>query len=86
MKNLFHGNLKVCQLTRLLLLLLIVFFPSIKWYKNFNFCLIFKGSYLKETLENVINCFIVYKLDGKSQDLNSDRSLKGLRIWSYYIN
>ena len=55
--------------------------PSIKWHWNPNFCLIFKGSCLKQrgitsTPSNKIFCFIVYKLDTWSQDLRSNVSLK----------
>ena len=55
--------------------------PSIKWYKNSNFCLIFKGSGVKQknatfTPPNIINIFIDYELDTWSQDLNSDFTLK----------
>ena len=46
-----------------------------------NFCLIFKGSFLKQrnatsTPPNRINYFIVYKLDVWSQDVNSYFTLK----------
>ena len=42
--------------------------PSTKWSENSNFCLIFKGSVLKQkkatfTPPNIINFFIVYELD-----------------------
>ena len=42
--------------------------PSTKWYENSNFCLIFKGSVLKQkkttfTPPNIINFFIAYELD-----------------------
>ena len=54
---------------------------SIKWYENLNFCLIFKGSCLKQkdatfTPPIIINFFIVYELDTCSWDLNSDFPLK----------
>ena len=57
------------------------FFPSIKWYGDSNFCLVFKGSCLKQknatdTPPNRIIFFIVYELDTWSQDLNSDFTLK----------
>ena len=53
----------------------------IKWYGNSNFCLIFKGSCLKQkssiyTPPNRINVFIVYNLDTWSRNLNSDFTLK----------
>ena len=56
--------------------------PSIKWYKNSNFCLIFKGSCLKPknatfTSSDIINYFVVYELDTWSRDLNSYFTLKG---------
>ena len=58
-----------------------IFSPLIKWYKNLNFCLIFKGSCLKQqkatyTHPNIIIYFIVYELDKWSQDLNSDFTLR----------
>ena len=56
--------------------------PSINWYDNSKFCLIFKGSCLKQknatfTPTNRINFFIVYELNTWSRDLNSHFSLKG---------
>ena len=55
--------------------------PSIKWYENSNFYLIFKGSCLKQktttfTPPNIIIFFVVYELDTWSRDLNSDFTLK----------
>ena len=55
--------------------------PSIKWYGNSNFCLVFKGSCLKSKNGNYthpsgIMFFIVYELDTWSRDLNSDFTLK----------
>ena len=55
--------------------------PSIKWYGNSNFCLVFKGSCLKQkkatnTPPNRINFIIVYELDTWSRSLNSDFTLK----------
>ena len=58
--------------------------PSIKWYKNLSFSLIFKGSCLKPkkkknttyTPPNIISFFIVYELDAWSRDINSDFTLK----------
>ena len=55
--------------------------PSIKWYGNLNFCLIFKESCLKEknatyTPPNVIKLFIVYELDTWLRDLSSNFTLK----------
>ena len=42
--------------------------PTFKWYRNSNFCLVFKGSYLKPdqatfTSPNIIHFSIVYELD-----------------------
>ena len=56
-------------------------FLSIKWYENSNFCLVFKGSCLKQnnatyTPPSRINVFIDYELDIWSRDLNSDFTLK----------
>ena len=46
--------------------------PSTKWYKNSNFCLIFKGSCLKKNaIPPNIKFSIVCKLDAGPQDLNS---------------
>ena len=55
--------------------------PSIKWYENSNFCLVFKGSCLKQknatyAPPNIIYFFIVFELDTWSRDLNSDFTLK----------
>ena len=52
--------------------------PSIKWYENSNFYLIFKGSCLKQksATSNIINFFTVYELDTQTQDLNSDFTVK----------
>ena len=55
--------------------------PSIKWYKNLTFYLIFKRSCSKQknatfTPPNIINIFIVYELDTWSRDLNSDFTVK----------
>ena len=64
--------------------------PSIKWYEDSNFCLIFKRNCLKQkkkkkkkkkknatfTPANRINLFIVYDLDTWSRDLNSNFTLK----------
>ena len=57
------------------------FSPSIKWHGNSFFCLVFKGSCLKQkhatyTSPNRINIFIAYELDTCSQDFNSDFILK----------
>ena len=54
---------------------------SIKWYKDANFCLIFKGSCLRQknatfTPLNRIHFFIVYKLNTWSRNLNFDFTLK----------
>ena len=83
LKKLYHGNLKVSQPKNLLLvlLLMIVFFPSIKCYEDSNFCLSFKGSCLKQknstfTPPNRMTFFIVYKLDTWSRHLNFDFTLK----------
>ena len=55
--------------------------PSIKWYGISNFCLVFKGSCLKQKNEtytppNRIIFFIFYELDTWSRDLSSDFTLK----------
>ena len=55
--------------------------PSIKWYKNSIFCLIFKGSCLKYknatfNSPNIIIVFIIYELDTWSRDLHFDFTLK----------
>ena len=55
--------------------------PSIKWYQNFYFCLIFKKSCLKQKNATVIPpnkiiFFIKYELDTWSWDLNSNFTLK----------
>ena len=54
---------------------------SIKWNEKSKFCLIFKGSCLKQknanfTPLNIIFFFIVYALDTWSRDLSSDFTLK----------
>ena len=54
---------------------------TIKWHPNSNFCLVLKGSCLKQknatyTPPNRIKCFIVYELDTWSWDLNTDFILK----------
>ena len=54
--------------------------PSIKWYGDSHFCLIFKGSCLKQTNKQTKNfhsskqnnLFIVYELHIWSRDLNFD--------------
>ena len=55
--------------------------PSIQWYRDSNFCVIFKESCLKQrnatfTPRNRINLVVVYELDTWSQDLNSNFILK----------
>ena len=51
--------------------------PSIKWYKNSNSCLIFKGNCVKQIYSSKYkNFFIVYESDTWSRDLNSDLTLK----------
>ena len=55
--------------------------PSIKWYRDSNFCLVFEERCLKQkkrtyTPPNRIIFFIIYGLDSWSRDLNSDFSLK----------
>ena len=55
--------------------------PSIRWYENSNFCLVFKESCLKQenatyTPPNRMTSFIVYELDTWSRDLHSDFTLK----------
>ena len=55
------------------------FSPSIKWYRDSNLRLIFKGSCLKNTIFTPPNrkiCFIVYELDTWSSELNSYFALK----------
>ena len=60
--------------------------PSIKWYKNSNFCLVFKRSCLKQknatyTPPNRIVFFVVVcELDKWSRNLNSDLTLKDCLI------
>ena len=49
--------------------------------QKFNFCLVFKGTCLKQksatcTLPNRINFFIIYELDIWLRDLNSEFTLK----------
>ena len=56
--------------------------PSIEWYENSNFCLIFNWSYLKKEKNkafspaNIINLFIVYKLNSWWRNLDSNLTLK----------
>ena len=55
--------------------------PSSKWYGNSYFCLLFKGSWIKQknatyTPPNRISFFTVYELDTWSRDLNSCFALK----------
>ena len=55
--------------------------PTIKWYRNINFCFVFKRSCLKQekatfTPIDIINLFIVYELERWSQDLSADLTLK----------
>ena len=55
--------------------------PTFKWYRNSNFCFVFKGNYLKQdeatfTSPNIIHFSIVYELDTWSQDLDADFTLK----------
>ena len=76
LKELNNGNLKVCQPKNLLLLpLLIIVFPYQLNGTKIKFCLVFKGSCLKQkiatyTPNNGIIFFIVYKLDLLPQDLD----------------
>ena len=54
--------------------------PSVKWYRDSNFCLTFKGSYLKQknatfTPPNKIIYFIFYEFNTWSWDLNSNFTL-----------
>ena len=54
---------------------------STSWYENSNFCLIFKGNYLKQknatyTPPNRINFFIGYELDTWPRHLSTDFTLK----------
>ena len=63
---------------------------SIKWYKNSNFCLIFKLSCLKHksaacTPPDIIIFFIVYELDTWSTDLNSDFILQDCLVGSFKL-
>ena len=63
-------------------------FISVKWYRDSDLCLIFKGNCLKQnnkktkkknatyTPPNIIIFFIAYELDTQSRDLNSDFTLK----------
>ena len=48
MKKLYHGNLKVCKPKNLPTINDNSLAPSIKWYENSHFCLVFKGSCLKK--------------------------------------
>ena len=80
----YHGNLKVCQLKNLASPTTTddSLSPTIKWHGNSKFCLVFKGSCLKQinatyTPPNRINFFIVYKLDSWPRDLDFDFTLKG---------
>ena len=56
--------------------------PSIKWYRNSNFCLVFKESCLKQKSRTYILpyrtsfFFAVLELDTWSRNLNSDFTLK----------
>ena len=55
--------------------------PSIKRYGNLNFCLVFKGNYLKQknatyTSPSRIIFFHFYELDAWLRDLNSDFTSK----------
>ena len=55
--------------------------PSIKWYRDSNFCFVYKESCLKQKNKifnppNRIYFFIVYELDRRSWDLNSNFTLK----------
>ena len=61
------------------------FSPSIKWYIESHFCLIFKGSFLKQrdatfTPPNKIIPLLFKKLDTWLRDLNSDFTFKD---WSF---
>ena len=52
--------------------------PAIKWYKNSNFCLIYKGSCLKQNnLPNIIISFTAYELDTGSRDFSLRDCLLG---------
>ena len=74
---LYNGNVKVCWSKNLPPTITDNnFSPSINWYGDLYFCLVFKGSCLKQKTEtftppNPINPFTVYKLDIWSRDLNS---------------
>ena len=88
-KKLWYRNLKVCLLKNCYF-----YFPAdhslsstVKSHWNSKFCLVFKGSYLKEenavfTSSNIVNLSIVYQLDRWSQDLNADVTLKCLGLLS----
>ena len=61
--------------------LLPLIFLLIKWYENSNFCLIFKGTCLKQrnatfTPPNIINLLIAYECDTWWRYLNTDFTLK----------
>ena len=70
--------------------------PTIKWYRNVNFCFVFKRSCLKQekttfTPIDIINLFIVYELERWSQDLSADFSLKDwlfrdVKLWKILIH
>ena len=90
LKRMYHGNLKVFSIEKLATPTTTdnSLSPSISWYANSNFCVVFKGSRLKQkkkttttknnatcTPSNNINFFIVYELDTWSRDLNSDFTL-----------
>ena len=60
--------------------------PTIKWYDNSKFCLVFKGSCSKQknatyTPPNRINIFIVYELDSWPRDLDTHLTLKVCLFW-----
>ena len=59
------------------MLLSLLISPTIKWHEDSNFCLVFKGSCLKQKKCN-LNFFIVYELDSWPRDLDSDFSFKNV--------
>ena len=85
MKKLYHGNLKVCWWKNLLFTTSFItdnsLSPTTKWNEDSKFCLIFKGSCLKQknvtyAPNNRIKFFIAYESDTWLRGLNSDFTLK----------
>ena len=77
MKKLYNGNLEVYTTPTTNDNSLS---PSVRWYRDSNFCLVFKRSCLKQKsatcTSNKINVVIVYELDAWSYDWNSNFTLK----------